>query len=78
MQFDTRKGWTFDVVVLGTSKFKGNFRLEIWMEKNVYPGAAVSTATKPKATPKPTTSTGSNLPNSTSLVVSSTINNLKV
>ena len=34
--FDTRKGWTYNVIGVGQNVFKGNFRMEIWIEKFHY------------------------------------------
>jgi hypothetical protein len=35
--FDTRKGWSIQIVVVGTSRFKGNFRAKIWIDKGYHP-----------------------------------------
>jgi hypothetical protein len=34
--FDTRKGWSYNVIALGQNVFKGNIRMEIWIDKNFY------------------------------------------
>ena len=34
MEFDTRAGWKFFVVGVGTSFFRGTFTIRAWVEKN--------------------------------------------
>ena len=34
--FDTRKGWEINVIAVGQNSFKGNLRIEMWVDKNVH------------------------------------------
>ena len=43
---DTRKGWTINVIGVGQNTFKGNFRMEIWIENNVHPASKGKTGAK--------------------------------